>query len=169
VRFVRHVRDVRGTRGSAEPALRQKCAARRTLIVVGRPVTPLQLVLTGVALVLDVALAIGLTVFVWPVGAVFAVFPLTIGGVLATRNRGRFRALVGLTAAVHVAVGLVLFLLGGLVLVASGTLLIAAAIAPSPEDRETRWARTRGHAVMLVVAALVLLALAPWVAGLWPE
>jgi hypothetical protein len=135
---------------------------------VGRRVTPLQLVLAGVALVLDAALAIGLTVFVWPVGAVFAVFPLTVAGVLVTRHRGRFRALVGLTAAVHVAVGLVLFFIGGLVLVASGTLLIAAAIAPSPEDRDTRWARTRGHAVMLVVAALVLLALAPWVAGLWP-
>jgi hypothetical protein len=136
---------------------------------VGRPVTPLQLVLAGCALAIDATVAVAIAVIAWPVGAVFVVFPLSVAAVFATRRRGRFRAVVGVTAAVHIVAGLLLFFVGGLVLVGSGMLLVAAAIAPSPEDRETRWARTRGHAVMLVVAALVLLVLAPWAAGLWPQ
>jgi hypothetical protein len=153
--------------------------ARRTLTVVAgavqrsgferRRVTPLQTVLAGGALAIDATLAIAFTVIAWPVGAVFLVFPLSVGGVLATTRRGRFRGVVGVTAVVHIVTGLLLFFIGGLVLVASGALLVAAAIAPSPEGRDTRWARTRGHAVMLFVAALVLLALAPWVAGLGPD
>jgi hypothetical protein len=132
-------------------------------------VTALQVVLAGSALVVDVAIAVVLAVVLWPVGAAIAIFPLSVAGALVARRRARFRALAALVAAVHVVIGAALFLVGGLALAASGVLLAASAIAPAPENGGSRWAKARGHAMMIVVAALVLLALAPWAAGLWPD
>ena len=125
-----------------------------------RLVTPLQRVLASAAVAIDAVIAVATAIAAWPVGAVMGVFPLMTIGVVVTRRRARFRALAGLVAAVHIGVGLAFFLVGGLALATSGLLLVAALIAPSPASRR--------HVSMVLVAALVLLALAPWAAGLWP-
>jgi hypothetical protein len=133
-----------------------------------RHATTLQHVLAGAAMALDATIALAFALAAWPMGAVVGVFPLMTVGVVASRRRARFRALAGLVAAVHIVVGVALFLIGGLALATSGLLLLAALIAPSPERRPGRWDASRRHALMVLVASFVLLAIAPWAAGLWP-
>jgi hypothetical protein len=132
-------------------------------------VTALQKLLAGAALVIDGSLAVALLVVAWPFGVAAAVFALVAAApLLAGGRRRRFRATAGAAAAFHLVAGAALLLAGGGVFIATGLVLAAAAIAPSPDDRGTRSARWRGHAAMLVVAALVVLGLAPFAAWLWP-